>query len=114
GIAEFQRVLVILPGDVRPLSGLGNAYAVAGRRAEAQKVLDQLNDLSKRKYVPAWFIAIIYVGLREKDKAFECLEKSYEERSIGFGSAIKVDPIWDPLRSALRFQDLLRRMTLQP
>jgi serine/threonine-protein kinase len=113
GIAEFQKVLEILPGDVRPLSGLGNAYAVAGRRAEAQKVLDQLNDLSKRKYVPAWFRAIIYVGLEEKDKAFEWLEKSYEDRSIGFGSAIKVDPIWDPLRSDPRFADLLRRMNLQ-
>jgi eukaryotic-like serine/threonine-protein kinase len=114
GIAEFQKVLVILPDDVRPLSGLGNAYAVAGRRAEAQKVLDQLNDLSKRKYVPAWFRAIIYVGLGEKDKAFEWLEKSYEDRSIGFGSAIKVDPIWDPLRSDPRFADLLHRMNLQP
>jgi hypothetical protein len=39
----------------------------------AQKVLDQLNDLSKRKYVPARFRAVIYVGLKEKDKAFEWL-----------------------------------------
>jgi eukaryotic-like serine/threonine-protein kinase len=114
GIAEFQKVLLILPGDVRPLSGLGNAYARAGRRAEAQKVLDQLNDLSTRKYVPGWFRAVIYVGLEEKDKAFEWLEQSYEERSIGFGSAIKVDPIWDALRSDPRFNDLLRRMNLQP
>ncbi|MFY9531924.1 MAG: hypothetical protein WAR24_23725, partial [Candidatus Acidiferrales bacterium] len=83
--------------------------------AEAQKVLDKLNELSKQKYVPAVSRVGIYVGLGEKDKAFEWLERSYEERSIG--SALrnaKVDPVYDPLRSDPRFQDLLRRMNLQP
>ena len=58
---------------------------------------------------------MIYVGLGEKDKAFEWLEKSYEERFVvGEGSTdIKVDPVFDPLRSDPRFADLLRRMNLQ-
>ncbi len=54
-------------------------------------------------------------GLGEKEKAFEWLEKAYEDRSIGSTFArIKVDPIYDPLRSDPRFADLLRRMNLQP
>ena len=79
------------------LSGLGYAYAVAGRRAEAQKVLDKLNELSKQKYVPAVCRARIYAGLGEKDKAFEWLEKAYEDRSIVVLAFIKVRP---NLRSA--------------
>ncbi|MGB2889186.1 MAG: tetratricopeptide repeat protein, partial [Candidatus Acidiferrales bacterium] len=115
GIAECEKELVGSPGSPYALSGLGYAYAGAGRRAEAQKVLDKLNELSKQKYVPAVSRVGIYVGLGEKDKAFEWLERSYEERSIG--SALrnaKVDPVYDPLRSDPRFQDLLRRMNLQP
>jgi serine/threonine protein kinase/Tfp pilus assembly protein PilF len=115
GMAEFEKALVISPGSTLLLSWLGYAYAVTGRKAEAQKVLDQLNESSKQKYVPALYRAGIYAGLGEKDKAFEWLEKSYEDRSIGVGfGTIKVDPIYDPLRSDPRFQDLLRRMNLQP
>ncbi len=82
GIAEIEKELVIFPGDTWALSGLGYGYAIGGRKAEAQKVLDQLNELSKQKYVPALDRVRIYAGLGEKDKAFEWLKKSYEERSI--------------------------------
>jgi hypothetical protein len=94
---------------------LGYGYAIAGRKAEAQKVLDQLNQLSKRKNVSAVFNVLIYVGLGEKDKAFEWLEKAYANRTLGGPLvSIKVDPIFDPLRSDPRYADLLRRMNLQP
>jgi serine/threonine protein kinase/tetratricopeptide (TPR) repeat protein len=111
GMAEFEKLLAISPGNALGLSDLGYAYAVTGKRAEAQKVLDQLNELSKQKYVQAVFRARIYAALGEKDMAFERLEKGFEDRSIPF---IKVDPTFDPLRSDPRFQDLLRRMNLQP
>ncbi len=111
GIAEIEKELMIFPNSTGALSQLGYAYALEGRKAEAQKVLDQLNGRSKQKYVSALSRTIIYVGLGEKDKAFEWLEMSYEERSIG---AFKVNPIYDPLRSDPRFTDLLRRMNLQP
>jgi eukaryotic-like serine/threonine-protein kinase len=115
GIAECEKELVISPGNTLVLATLGYAYAVGGRRAEAQKVLDQLNEMSKQKYVPAVFVAQIYAGLREKDNAFAWLKKAYEDRSIG-GSVVatKVNPTFDPLRSDPRFADLLRRMNLQP
>jgi len=116
GIAEFEKELVISTGSTIALGDLGYAYAVAGRRAEAQKVLDKLNELSKQKWVPAWSRTPIYAGLGEKDKAFEWLDKAYEERSIitGFWGYTKADPAYDPLRSDPRFADLLRRMNLQP
>ncbi|MFY9530335.1 MAG: tetratricopeptide repeat protein [Candidatus Acidiferrales bacterium] len=91
GIAECEKELVVSPGNPYALSQLGYAYAVAGRRAESQKVLDQLNELSKQRYVPARHMAIVYGGLGEKDKAFELLEKSYEDRSLEIAAAIKGD-----------------------
>jgi serine/threonine protein kinase/tetratricopeptide (TPR) repeat protein len=114
-IAEFQKALMTSPDNVAALSDLGYTYAVTSRRTEAQQVLDQLNELSKRKYVPARYRARIYAGLGDKDKAFDWLEKGYEDRSVGSGLfTLKVDPIFDSLRSDPRFADLLRRMNLQP
>jgi TolB-like protein/Tfp pilus assembly protein PilF len=110
-IAEFEKAFVIAPGNRLTLAGLGYSYAAAGRKLEAQKVLDQLNELSKQEYVPPWSRALIYVGLGEKDKALEWLEKGFDDRSI---SNIALLPFSDPLRSDPRFADLLRRMNLQP
>ena len=114
-IAEFERELAISPGYTEALSWLAYANAVAGRRAEAQKELDKLNELAKQKYVPAPRIARIYAGLGEKDKAIEWLEIGYAEHSIGGAFAnIKLDPAYNSMRSDPRFADLLRRMHLQP
>jgi serine/threonine protein kinase/tetratricopeptide (TPR) repeat protein len=112
GIAEFEKAMVISPGNTLALTNLGYAYTVTGRRTEAQKMLDQLNALSKQRYVPAVYIARIYAGLGERDKAFESLEKAYEERSLT--GEIRLNALYDPLRSDPRFADLLRRMNLQP
>ena len=71
-----------------------------------------LDDLSKKKYVSPVAMAIVYTGLGEKDKAFQWLERSYEEHCSGPFDHVKVYPIFDPLRSDPRFQDLLRRMNL--
>jgi serine/threonine protein kinase/Flp pilus assembly protein TadD len=108
-VAEFEKALAISPGNTLAVAGLGYGYGVTGRRVEAEKVLDQLNEISKRKYVPTMQMVLIYTGLGEKDKAFEWLERAYEARSMG---NIK-SPTLDPLRSDPRFADLLRRMNLQ-
>jgi serine/threonine protein kinase/tetratricopeptide (TPR) repeat protein len=113
-IAELEKAVAMAPGNTLALSGIGYAYAVAGRRLEAQKVLDQLNELSKQKYVPAVSRAPTYAALGEKDKAFEWLEKGYEDHSIGAIKGLAQAPLFDPLRSDPRFADLLRRMNLQP
>lgn len=70
-----------------------------------------MEELSKRKYVPSFFITIVYIGLGEKDRAFEWLEKAYQERHPHLVN-LKVQPVYDPLRSDPRFADLVRRVGL--
>jgi eukaryotic-like serine/threonine-protein kinase len=112
GQAELEKALVIAPGNTVSLSVLGYAYAVGGRRADAQKVLDRWNELSKHEYVPDLGQALIYVGLGEKEKALEWLKKAVEEREVS--PLVTVPPFSDSLRSDPRFADLMRRMNLQP
>lgn len=112
-IVEFQKGIRVFGGSSYALARLGHAYAVAGRRREAQMVLNQLDDLAKQKYVSPYDTAVIYAGLGEKDRAFAWLERAYEDRSNSL-DFLKVEPSLDPLRSDPRFQDLLRRMNLQP
>ncbi len=110
-LAELEKWLAISPGNASALAVLGYDYALEGKRAEAQKVLVKLSQLSKQRPVSSGDVAEIYAALGEKNKAFEWLEKGYEDRSI---STIKADPFLDSLRSDPRFADLLRRMNLQP
>ena len=65
------------------------------------------------QFVPSWGFAIIYAGLGDKDRAFEWLEKGYDERPSDMPN-LKVDPRMEPLRSDPRHQELLRRMGLPP
>ena len=84
---------------------------MAGRKTEAQKILDDLKELAKRRHVSPYEFALIYIGLGDKDQAFAWLEKTYEERPDILWD-IKVGPRFDSLRSDPRFADLLRRMKL--
>jgi len=112
-IAEYQRATTLSP-DITWYKGLlGHAYARAGKSAEARKLLSELKEQSKRRYVPWGDLATIYAGLGEKDRAFACLEKAYERRDARLVEA-KVYPLFDPLRSDPRFADLLRRIGLPP
>ena len=93
------------------LAELGYAYAVLGKRAEAQKMFDELNEMSKRSSVrPQWF-ALIYTGLGDEDKAFELLRK---EDYGPIMHPLESDPLWDRLRSDPRFADLLRQRAGRP
>jgi TolB-like protein/DNA-binding winged helix-turn-helix (wHTH) protein/Tfp pilus assembly protein PilF len=112
-MAEFDKGVSISRDDLEALTGLGYGYAVTGRRADAEKVLARLNELSKREFVSPVWMAKIYSGLGKKDKAFESLERAYEDRSIVSVAYIKTNPMLDPLRSDPRFAELLRRMNLQ-
>ena len=94
-------------GSGRPF--LGYTYAVAGKRAEAEKILAELKERSKQRHVNPAEFALIYTGLCDKDRAFEFLQKEYEENQR-LPTLINVLPEWDSLRSDPRFTDLLRRM----
>jgi len=93
------------------LAGLGYVYAMAGRRAEALKTLDDLKRLAEKQYVPPYHFGWVYTGLGDKDKAIALLQKTYDEHTqhvIDF----KTVPMFDPLRSDERFQELVQKVGL--
>jgi len=91
------------------LATLAHAYAVTGKPQEARKILRDLRARSRRSYVSPTSIAVIFVGLSDKENALEWLEKACQQRDPGLHT-LKVHPIFDSLRSEPRFQDLVRRM----
>jgi len=111
-IAEATKMKSGSSGELRSAQ-LGYVYGVAGRRAEAQKILRELEELSKQRYVTPIQFAFIYTGLGDKDRAFEYLQKQYEENPFSM-SFLQVNPEWDSLRSDPRFTELLQRMKFVP
>ena len=89
-----------------PSGNLGNAYAVAGRRAEALRVLEQLKERYNREGVGAGEIARVYVGFGENGEALEWLKTAGTDR--GTMPMIRIVPTFDPLRNDPRFEELLR------
>jgi len=112
-VSQLQKAVSASPNENLPAGALARAYALMGREDEARKIIKQLEELSKKKYVSPYEIAVAYTGLRDKDQAMAWLEKAYQAR-IGLLVYLKVDPVFDPLRSDPRFQDLLRRVGLTP
>ncbi len=90
---------------------LAYAYAISGRRSEALKLLNDLKSRPSPGFLSASKIALVYVGLDEKDQAMAWLETDYTER---FNPSVPTRPAFDPLRSDPRFQDLLHRIGLNP
>lgn len=90
---------------------LGLVYGLAGRKADATKILNELLELNKRRYVTPAALANVYVGLGDMDQAFVWLEKAYQERS-NYLAYLKVFPLLDPVRSDPRYADLVHRIGL--
>ncbi len=90
---------------------LGYAYAAAGERAKAEATIAELSQMSSRRFVSPFCTAIIYIGLGDKQRALEGLEKAYEVRSQWL-LFLKVDRIFNPLRSDPRFIELLKKVGL--
>ena len=107
-IAELQKAIELSVGSTTFRSNLAYAYAESGKKNEASKILNDLkNDSHAVSNAPE--IALVYVGLDEKDQAMAWLEKAYEER---FNPSVLQRPAFDPLRSDPRFLNLLRRIGL--
>lgn len=94
-------------------SSLGHAYAIAHRRDEARAILGEVTERSRRSYVPSYYSALVFAGLDEKDRAFEWLERAYQERSTVL-AYLQIDPRLDPVRSDPRYAELLRRLAFPP
>jgi DNA-binding winged helix-turn-helix (wHTH) protein/tetratricopeptide (TPR) repeat protein len=101
--------VIFSESDPEAIGALGSFYALAGRRDEAEELLSGLMELSRRRYVEPHTLAMIYIGLGDKDRAFEWLEKSYSNRSSVL-KYLKVWPVLDTLRADPRLVDLCRRV----
>jgi TolB-like protein/Flp pilus assembly protein TadD len=108
-IAELRRAYTLSEGESETAGALGHAYAVSGRKPDAEKMIASMNEQASRRYLAPFDYALVYLGLGATDSAFEWLEKAYDERSTWL-FWVKVDPRFDSLRGDPRFRDLLKRM----
>lgn len=111
-IAALEKARELYGDSPARLAELGHGYAVAGRREEARRILDELGEASRRRYVEADLVARIHVGLGDRERALEWLGRAIDEHAVKL-VLLKVDPSLDPLRGDPRFDDLLRRAGLE-
>jgi TolB-like protein/DNA-binding winged helix-turn-helix (wHTH) protein/Flp pilus assembly protein TadD len=110
-IPELEKAVSVTDSSPGVISALIWAYAHAGRRPDALRLLGELKKRQQTGYVPAGAFVNAYLGLGDKDEAFVWFERAYEEQS-NILIYIKVFPLFDPLRGDPRFQNLVRRVGL--
>ena len=93
-------------GNTKTMAFRGHVLARLGRTAEARDILRTLESLSRERYVPPYMIAIVHLGLGERDAALASLDRAYEARDIHL-VFLPVDPRWDACRSDPRFRALI-------
>ena len=110
-VAAFEKERTL--DDPQPLlySGLGYVYGISGDRARAEQVLRDLEDLATQRYVSPGARVYVYLGLGDKEKTFEWLQKSYDEQDW-VCAWLKAGPMFDDLRHEPRFQALLKKLGL--
>lgn len=111
-VREFQKAAELFK-DPMMRAWIARTYAIAGRRSEAERVLEEVKALSKQQYASPYLMASIYAALGQKDLAFEWLERVYKDHSY-YVVWLNVDRVFDGLRSDARFQDLLNRIGIAP
>jgi tetratricopeptide (TPR) repeat protein len=112
-IAEYKKAISLAnANDGYNFTSLAIIYARSGRRMEAQKLLAEIASSSRNRYYAPAHIAAVHAALGDKDKAFQWLENAYQQKDWAMPQ-LKVEPVFDSLRSDARFSDLLKRMNLQ-
>jgi len=111
-VAEYQKAIELSKGDLDSVASLAHAYAVAGRRSDAELILHGLEQKSRDGKASPYLPATIYAGLGENDQAFKLVEKAYREKSLDVAWILKPDLRTDSLRSDPRFNNLLQRVGL--
>jgi eukaryotic-like serine/threonine-protein kinase len=107
-VAEYSKA-VELNDDPSVLALLGQAYARAGQRDEAQKILVRLNEEAKSRYVQAYSFVLMYLALGDKERAVDEMERAYRERDANVAQ-IRTDPMLDDLRGYPRFEVLVKQI----
>jgi TolB-like protein/DNA-binding winged helix-turn-helix (wHTH) protein/Tfp pilus assembly protein PilF len=108
-IEELQKAVQLSGGSPTCVANLARAFAASGKRSEAVKLLGELKARSGPGHANTSEIAMVYASLGDKDQAMNWLEKGYEDR---FNPGVLLRPGFDPLRSDLRFQNLVHRIGL--
>jgi len=98
-------------GDVAMASWLGHALAQDGQTKEARRILSEIEEYAKKNYVPPYNLAVLHVGLGERQQAMDLLEKGFADRSLR-PVWVKFDPRLDGLRQDGQFLQLIQRMGL--
>ena len=108
-IAQYEKSIPLSGDSPDERASLAYAYALAGREADARRILDDLKQRSKRQFISPCVLAIVHAGLGEKDEAFEWLERAYSSRDFML-TLLKIEPTYDLLRDDPRYADLMRRV----
>jgi TolB-like protein/DNA-binding winged helix-turn-helix (wHTH) protein/Tfp pilus assembly protein PilF len=111
-ISEYQKAVQFSDGSLGPTIALAHAYSAAGKKAEAEKILRDLERRAKHTSASPYTMATIYAGLGDNEKALDLLEKAYSEKSLDFALGLQSDLQLDRLRADPRFQIMLRRIGL--
>ena len=107
--AELKKAIPLSGDSPDEPAELARAYALAGKRDEALKIVNALRQTSKHKHVARTVMAAIYGALGDKTQAFAFLDKAFNEREFIL-VMLNVEPMFDPLRADPRFDDLSRRI----
>jgi tetratricopeptide (TPR) repeat protein len=108
-IAEYEKARA-LDDDPQILALLGRAYADAGQKDKATHIIQELGERAKRQFVRGYLMALIYIGLGDKTKAIDYLEREYLNHDNIDTNWIRVDPMFDPLRGDPRFEALAEKI----
>ena len=110
-IAEFTQAVNLSGGDPYYTAGLGHAYGMSGRTAEARQILSSLLEKSSHQYVPAFAVAIVYLGVQDNRHAIRWLEQAARDHSTSL-AYLKVDPFVRVLSNDPQFEQLTRSLKL--
>ena len=111
-IAAFQRAIQLSPPSPRVLGSLGRTFARAGKPRQAHRILDELGELAKKRYVSPFELATIYFALNQLEPTgFNWLTRAYQDRCFEL-LAIKVDPKFDAVAGDARFAELFSKLGL--
>jgi TolB-like protein/Tfp pilus assembly protein PilF len=110
-IPVLEKAVSIMDRSPGSIGMLATAYAHAGRRTQALRLLGELKRRRQTTYVPAGAFISTCLALGDYDQAFAWLERAYQEQSNVL-QVLKVDPFFDPVRADPRFAALLHRVGL--
>ena len=108
-ITDLQKAAALSPDNAPVMAALGHVYALAGRRADALKLLDELTKDSTHRYVSPYYLALLYMGLGDRQQTLTALQRAYDDRSNNM-IFLRILPQFDSLRTDPGFQKLIQQI----